>query len=278
MTLVKPITVLAAIAILALAGCAPAPGDPAPGARTIDHTNFDPASLSDAEVAKAASLDVYFEHASVGLNILHGLETLSLASPRYTCGRVSWSYSNDPAWYDSNSGLGDNDRDNPASSVKISGFTASLTPTLAGKVSVAMYKFCYIDAPTVPGDGVKLFEAAKAAMESLQTTCPTVAFVWWTMPLETTSMLERQLFNDAVRSYCSANNQWLYDIADLESHDEPGAACVDVNGREILFSGYTTDGGHLPSSPYSSPVKDSPGSLKAAKAYWKLIAEIAKTR
>ena len=40
--------------------------------RIIDHTNFDPASVSDEDIATAATLDVYFEHASVGDNICTG--------------------------------------------------------------------------------------------------------------------------------------------------------------------------------------------------------------
>jgi hypothetical protein len=254
--------------------------------RIIDHTNYDPSSELDADIAKAAALDVYFEHASVGLNVLHGLETLATQNVRYTCGRSSLLYPVTPSasWFATNDGLEDYDRGNPGATSKYNGFDSRLRASsglLAGAVDVATFKFCYIDLQsTTASDGTALFNYVRPVMESLQATYPSVVFVWWTMPIETngSSYAARQTYNNAVRAYCLANGQWLLDIADLESHDNAGAACIDVYGREILYAGYTTDGGHLPSNPYSSPVKNSPGSLKVAKAYWKLIAEIAKTR
>jgi hypothetical protein len=236
--------------------------------RIIGHTNFDPGSVSDAGIANAAALDVYLEHASVGQNVIDGLATLEGQAARYLFNvaghHVSWSSSNDPTWYVTHDGLGDNNRGNPGAYAKVSGFTSRITMALAAAIDVAMYKFCYIDTPS---DGTDFFaNTVRPAMESLQATYPDVVFVWWTMPIETTSALQRQIYNNAVRAYCSANSQWLLDIADLESHDETGAACLDGNGREILYSGYTTDGGHL----------NNPGSLKMAKAYWKLLSEIAK--
>jgi lysophospholipase L1-like esterase len=136
---------------------------------------------------------------------------------------------------------------------------------LPGKVDVAMYKFCYIDSP---GDAAALFNTAKSAMTLLQATYPDVTFVWWTMPIETTSNAGRQTYNDLVRSYCKANEQWLFDIAAIESHTGAGVLQLDGSNREILYSGYSADGGH----------PNDAGALKLAKAYWRLIAEIAKTR
>jgi hypothetical protein len=237
--------------------------------RIIDHANFDPASVSDADIARAVTLDVYFEHASVGVNISDGLSALSAGPSRYTSGRVTWSSSNAPAWYDTNNGLGDNNRGNPGADAKISGFTSSMAASsglLPGKVDVAMYKFCFIDTPA---SGNTLFSTVRAAMESLQATYTNTVFVWWTMPIERgPAATERQVYNEAVRTYCSANNQWLLDIAALESHDDAGVLQKDGSNRELLYPGYTDDGGHL----------NAAGSLKVAKAYWKLLSEIGKTR
>jgi hypothetical protein len=72
----------------------------------------------------------------------------------------------------------------------------------------------------------------------------------------------------AVRNYCQTYSKWLLDIADLESHDDSGTAYT-ASGSEAMYSGYDHDGGHI---------NDTPGGLKMAKAYWKLIAEIARTR
>jgi len=262
-------SILVAVAGLLLYGC-PAPEVIPTTARMINHTNFDPASVSDADILAAAALDVYFEHASVGQNIVGGIDALAIAQPRYTSGRTS---SPSPAWYDSNNGLGDNDRGNPGASAKISGFTNSMDASsglLPSKLDVATYKFCWIDLDgndDDPTDGTALFNAAKAAMEILQADYPGVVFVWWTMPIERDSAYtERQEYNDAVRAYCSSNDQWLLDIADLESHNDSGVAQLDGSNRELLYDEYTDDGGHL----------NAAGSQKLAKAYWKLLAEIAK--
>jgi hypothetical protein len=270
MRLVKPVTALLAIVALAVVGCIPTPTDPGmTDPLTINHTNFDPASLPDADIAKAVALGVYFEHASVGQNIVDGIGALG---GRYTSGRVSWSstyptWTGDPAWFDTHDGLADNHRGNPGGAEKISFFQAAITPTLASKIDVASFKFCYIDTPA---DAAALFSSAKSAMEGLQAAYPAVVFVWWTMPIERdgAAPAQRQAYNDSVRAYCAANDQWLLDIAALESHDDSGTAVVDVSDRELLYSGYTDDGGHL----------NAAGAAKLAKAYWKLIAEIARTR
>ena len=170
-------------------------------------------------------------------------------------------------WYDTNNGLGDNDRGNPGATEKISGFTHSMNASsglLAGKIDVATYKFCYIDTPA---DGTTLFNTARTAMESLQVAYPDVVFVWWTMPIE---QFDCPCRTPGVQrcgaGLLLANDQWLLDIAALESHDDAGVPQLDGSNRELLYSGYTSDGGHL----------NAAGSAKLAKAYWKLLSEIGK--
>jgi hypothetical protein len=104
-------------------------------------------------------------------------------------------------------------------------------------------------------------------MEGLEATYPKVSFVWWTMPITATSNTQRQIYNDTVRSYCVTNGKWLIDIADLESHDDSRTA-VSESGRESICSAYDTGDGHL----------NTAGQTKIAKAYWKLIGEIGKTK
>ena len=136
---------------------------------------------------------------------------------------------------------------------------------MAAALDVAMYKFCFIDSPN---SATALFATAKSAMEALEAKYPDVAFVWWTMPIETSSNEQRQAYNDLVRSYCKTSDKWLMDIAALESHDDSGAAVIDDSGYELLSSAYSSDGGHI----------NPAGELKLAKAYWRLLAEIASTR
>jgi len=160
----------------------------------------------------------------------------------------------------------------------VSDFQTSMS-ALGSKVDVAMFKFCYIDYPADAAAANALFNNVKSAMEGLESSYPAVAFVWWTMPITsaaytgdganwTTRAAARQSYNTLVRSYCQVNNKWLFDLADLESHDDSGTA-VTMSGYEAMYSGYDRDGGHI---------NDTPGGLKMAKAYWKLIAEIARTR
>jgi hypothetical protein len=241
----------------------PSSGTSSTGAATINHSNYDPSALSDAVISKAASLDVYFEHASVGGNIVDGIDALAKAKPRYSSGRTSGAP--DPAWWATHNGLGDYQRGNPGNTAKISQFTTDMTAAMGAAVNVAMYKFCYIDSPSSASD---LFATAKAAMESLEAKYPSVTFVWWTMPIETSANAQRQAYNEAVRSYCSSNKKWLIDIADFESHNDSGIAVTDLAGRELLNSGYSSDGGHL----------NDAGAKKLALAYWKLIGEIGKTK
>jgi hypothetical protein len=114
-------------------------------------------------------------------------------------------------------------------------------------------------------------------MEALEAAYPSVAFVWWTMPIETEQtsydcdIEARQSYNDKVRAYCGDQGKWLLDIADIESHDEAGnAETIDIAGTrcEALYSAYAADTGHL----------NSAGAERMAKAYWRLLAEIANAR
>jgi hypothetical protein len=234
----------------------------------IDHSNFDPAGLSAAEISAAAALDVYFQHASVGGNVCDGIDALAGESgSRYACDRGGSGEATDPAWFDAHNGLWDYQRGNPGFSQKVIDFTDSIhASVLATKLDVATYKFCWIDTP---GDAALSFAEARSAMEALETEYPSIDFVWWTMPIEENTALQtRQDFNDLVRAYCATYGKWLLDIADLESHDDTGVIKVDGSERELQVSDYSSDGGHL----------NAAGERKMALAWWRLMAAIAASR
>ncbi len=254
--------------LLTLGACAQATLGPSKSTGTttykvINHSNYNPADIFDSLITQAANLDGYFQHASVGENICGGLDALALEQgSRYKMDRTGNGVT-PPTWFDTHSGLADYSRGNPGASEKINLFTTAIeNQVLATKVQVATYKFCYIDNPE---DAQTLFNEAQAAMENLEATYPQVAFVWWTMPIETSGNLQRQLYNNLVRSYCSTNQKWLLDIADLESHDEAGVLSKDSDGLELLVDVYSADGGHL----------NALGSRKVALAWWKYLSEIA---
>jgi uncharacterized repeat protein (TIGR02543 family) len=234
-----------------------------PSGRQIGNTNYNPSSYSDSEIDAAKLMDVYLEHASVGAYVVGGINTLRGSIPRYTADGITWSDTNDFTWFNSNNGLGDNNRGNPGSATKISGFASRMTSSLSSVIDIAGYKFCYVD---YPADGASLFDSYTSSMSILESLNPNVIFFYCTMPLLSSESYEgMQRFNDLLREYCTTNNKPLYDIADIESHNSSDVLQLDANGRELLTASYTDDGGH----------PNNTGSEKLALGYWALITELA---
>ncbi len=107
-----------------------------------------------------------------------------------------------------------------------------------------MDKLCYIDQGANAATYINMMMALEAA-------CPGTVFVYMTMPLmtsEDSNNVLRNQYNAAVRSHCAANNRLLYDLADMEAHDPAGVPYTFTYGGQTyqkLYSGYTSDGGHL---------------------------------
>jgi hypothetical protein len=118
-------------------------------------------------------------------------------------------------------------------------------------------KFCFIDSDAS-------FPYYRDKMLQLEAGYPTKRFVWWTMPIETSSNAARQGFNDQVRAFATANGKVLFDIADVEAYNAAGQKRTDVNGREILWPEWTSDGGHLSDA----------GAQRVASAWWWLMARL----
>ncbi len=262
-----------------------------PGGLTIDHTNFDPSSLSDAEILAAAALKVVFEHASTGQDIVGdsdsdcsagenydnsescGLKELYDADSRYNFDRISLSEheSLNADWFSSHSGLQSWRRNNPPPATKLSLFLGMDSDVLAA-VDVAMYKYCWIDvysaAEDYITDGAGYAASEIAQREAFEAGNPGVVMPYWTMPLQSDqAYAARDAYNEAIRAYCAANGKWLIDMADIENYAVNGTKVADIDGHDAAASAYTlSDGGHLSST----------GRLRMAKAYWRLLAEIAK--
>ncbi|MBP1643966.1 MAG: hypothetical protein H6Q03_2635 [Acidobacteria bacterium] len=195
----------------------------------------------------------FFTHASVGGNLLEGLDDLRAADPA--------RYRLTPAWvgYDEPAlraeappaptvpgTVYECDRGNPSWQDKLAVFDNSVR--LAGwrlaAVDVVMNKMCFID------------QAASAAtylasMDALAASYPATVFVYTTMPLtvdEDADNVLRNLYNRAVRLHCAASGALLYDLADMEAHDPAGGEHTFLSGGQTyqkLYAGYTSDGGHL---------------------------------
>jgi hypothetical protein len=239
---------------------------PVTAVKTVDSSavaRFD--TLTDAQCAKVKALKVFFQHASVGNNLYGGLDDLKgLSGTKYALVTQQADVADVKAWLAANAGWGDFALGNPGWSAKITNFTANVRDAGVGSVAnVAMMKFCYID------DGAS-FATYRDAMLALEAAYPTVAFVWWTMPICVDGMAARDAYNAQVRAYAMANGKWLFDIADIECHDPSGKRLVDANGHEILSTDYASDSaGHIDTAL---------GRARVAKAMWVLLSNIAESR
>ncbi|HOV15211.1 MAG TPA: hypothetical protein PK771_13060, partial [Spirochaetota bacterium] len=74
----------------------------------VDHNSLNADSIPDVYLSQVKNLKVYFEHASVGSNIVEGLQNLKSGNQaRYSYSETNWS---------------DNARGNPGFDEKVSGF------------------------------------------------------------------------------------------------------------------------------------------------------------
>jgi hypothetical protein len=252
-------------------------GSTTPGGSTavhlVDHTTLNADTIPDAVLAQIRALDVYFEHASVGENVVNGLESMAAASSsRFTYTAQSWSFDDDTIgaaislWFSSNNGFGDNMRGNPGFADKLLRFNSRIrTAGFASLIDAASFKFCFIDN-NYSGTAQDAFNSVRTIMESLESDYPNITFFWWTMPLTTSGDQARDGYNALVRAYCTANNKFLLDIADIECHSPAGVRQTDTNGYEMLYGDYSSDGGHL--NAYES-------NIRVSRAYWVMLARIA---
>jgi hypothetical protein len=217
-------------------------------AATIDHNAIaGVASLPQSTMDAIGQQKWFFTHASVGGNMLGGLDALHASdSTRYQLATTSVaSGSNAPASTVPGTVYGC-DRDNPGWSAKYTIFDNSVRNAgwHSPAVGIVMDKLCYIDQDANATTYVN-------TMSALETSFPSTVFVYTTMPLTTgtdNDNILRNSYNQAVRNYCGANKKLLFDIADIESHDPNGVASTftsDGVTYQKLYGDYSSDGGHL---------------------------------
>lgn len=199
------------------------------------------ASLTAPQIAAAAALVLNLRRASVGGNILGGLNTIQYFDEDYD--RSNWTFY---------------DRSNPGWATKLTEF-ATYVGDYASSNDVLSMKFCFVDYAADVDDYIE-------TMETLEAANPTKKFVWWTMPTHMTDNIAAiAAFNGTVRTYCAEHGKILYDIASIESHEVNGDP-VTNGGVECLSDNYNSyDGGHL----------NELGSERAAQAFWVLMSEVA---
>ena len=238
-------------------------------AASIDHSAIaGVTNTPQAVMNKVGILRWFFSHASVGGNMITGMNVLRQTDTnRYrltiynydgdnsdgayhggietigTEGEADFSAALAPAT--SNGLIYECLRGNPAWDNKIVCFSNSVA--LSGwrfpAVNVAMNKFCWIDPDASPSEYC-------AAMSAIEAAYPETLFVYLTMPLTTetdgSDNDARNAFNRYVRSYCTAGNKWLLDLADVEAWSTNGVQDTYVSGsttNQRMVSAYAVNAG-----------------------------------
>ena len=235
------------VAIVAITGCTVAIQG-----QIINHDNVDAvASLVQSTMDAVGQQKWLFTHASVGGNMIDGMNSLHAADPtRYPLVTVQTGDDGSRAEAPPSSTVAgtiyDCNRGNPGWQTKITFLDDSVR--IAGwhdpAVTVVLNKMCYIDQDA---DALVYLDS----MAALETSYPGTTFVYMTIPLTTSTDSEnivRNQYNAAVRSFCSSHGTLLFDIADMEAHDPAGTEYTFTSGGQTyqrMYPGYSSDGGHL---------------------------------
>ena len=213
---------------------------------------------------KVGRLRWFFTHASVGGNLVTGLNALREEDPvRFPLrifgydgnsgdgdyhgavgtegaeGGADYRASADPASA-SNGFVYECMRGNPDWRNKLVCFSNSVIQSgwRFPKVNVVMDKLCWIDPHADPAEYC-------ARMAGLEASCPQTLFVHMTIPLTTEGAGSendlRNEFNRFVRAYCRTAGKWLLDVADIEAWSEDGTEQTYESGgatNQMMVAAY----------------------------------------
>ncbi len=239
----------------------------AAGAPIVGFTNVQgvaayPQSMMDA----IGQFKWFFAHASVGGNMMSGIADLHSSNTNFY--RIE-SVSDDgtpPATTQARR-VYEYNRGNPGWQPKFDDFTVSVSNGWRfPKINFALNKLCFID----PDADVNYYINS---MTSLEGHFPETVFLYATIPLTTSSDSDnylRNVYNDTLRGWCASNNRVLFDIADIEAHETNGTEhTFTYSGRtcQLLYDGYTTDGGHLDDA-------GNVGRKQVAKGFYAIAAAL----
>ncbi len=229
--------------------------------------------VSQANWEKLAQTRILFGHASVGGNVLQGIQELQKQHPEITLNIRE----RDPNWSMKQPGLvhfflqGQEEMDKKGENglAKMDDFFQTLETKIKEPVDIALFKLCWADfRPST--DPTTLFEHYKTVMTKLMRDFPQTTFVPVTTPLvaEPSGMMAaknvvKRLFgmppsrladnvkinqlNDLIRAEY-ANKAPIFDLAGLESTLPDGKRQIFSEGGKDYFAlvpGYTDDMGHL---------------------------------
>ncbi|SPE50826.1 hypothetical protein SBV1_1220023 [Verrucomicrobia bacterium] len=230
---------------------------------TIGYTNcLAVANYSQSLMNEVGQAKWYFAHASVGECIMEGLTNLNRANP----GFYQWLGANASSVPPGSTAPGviyQDDRGNLAGNGNYSGdwqWKVAYYQTAVSNgwhypaVNLALSKFCFLDIwyATSSSAVTTLLDSYLSSMVGLEAAYPQTVFVYSTMPVtdlnysyenidtEPTCDYWRNVYNNSLRAWCVANDRVLFDIADIEAHDNSGnLVTFTYDGLlcEELFSG-----------------------------------------
>jgi len=235
----------------------------------VNHANWDwYNSQPQAVVDSVAAQKIFFAHASVGSNIVDGLADLQTAdATRYPLTPVSAGAS--PPATTVNGAFYEYARGNPDWSEKVSDFEDYVANGWQDdQVDLVMNKFCFIDQAAD-------WTVYRDSMLGLEAAYPHTKFIYWSMPLTTGSDADEVLranFNQHLREWIATqDNKLFFDLADIEAWSPAGVHQLfsyNSAAYERLYTGYSSDGGHLNSS----------GASRAASGLYSLFGQAADSK
>ncbi len=254
----------------------------------IDHTNWNPANLDQPSLDAVRTKKLYFGHASIGSQIIEGLKNMSNNnSPKY-----GMSFYEDPAVLNGPAlvypYIGPNG--NPFDKIKRFDDRMHQTDSNGNRwgdiLDIAYFKFCYVDVRE-NADVDSTYNSYIREINSLKAEFPSCVFVYFTVPLDGRVVLEssrlgnrnRAMVNDKIRAYVKANGGYLFDIADLEAHDENGVLqTFELDGQTypkawFVEDNYENDGWMTSDGGEAAHLNDR-GKEHLANAMWQLWANI----
>lgn len=229
--------------------------------------------ISQDNWQKLAQQRILFGHASVGGNIVTGIQELQNQHPEMTLKIVA----SETPWMVNRSGLihfylGNQPHPNQVStsaSAKIDVFSYLMESRITNSVDIALFKLCWADINSNT-DVVSLFAFYKTTIAKLMQDFPQTTFVQVTTPLvaepEGASAVKQWLkrllgrssshlsdnvkinqLNDLIRSEYTGKTP-IFDLATIESTLPDGTRQTFSDGGKTFFSlapEYTSDMGHL---------------------------------
>lgn len=236
--------------------------------------------IPQTAIAAAAARKTLFMHQSTGgliddsgLGCLAGLHDDPQHYPP-ECGTYAANRTvNRWPWYDKSNWSWDFWPDPQADAIAKTDQFVNVVHARAANYQIIGMKYCYVDGWNQSENVTRNYYIEK--MLALESEYPGKTFIWatsalWQEPASACGGLfdsceQIAQFNQQVRAYALAHNKPLYDVADIESHDQNGSPCV-VGGYEGMCAQWYDSGGGHPNTA---------GSIRLAKGFWWLMARIS---